>query len=138
MCPTDVAKLEFFQFVKSTDGRHLYDMFNVIDQPSEALWEHHSNWWTNSKTEWDSKFNPRGILDATWCRFVMWTSKMFMDVFTRLMSTISINPTIYNGELLLWEVTLLKNLVLDLKLATKIDSENPKTWFQRIVALRKY
>ena len=137
LCPMDVAKLEFFQFIKTTDGRHLYDMFNIVDQPSEGLWNHYHNWWTTNKVDWDAKFNPRGNLDATWCRFVFWTSKMFMDIYTRMISTMTINPTIYNGEQLLWEATLLKNLILDLKLATKTDSTSPKTWFQRVVALRK-
>jgi len=137
LCPPDIAKFEFYQFIKSTEGRHLYDMFNVIDQPSEALWEHYHNWWTSSKIEWDNQFNPRGNLDATWCRFVMWTSKMFMDIYSKVLATMSINPTIYNGEELLWEATMMKNLILELKLATKMDSVAPKTWFQRVVALRK-
>ena len=56
ICPGDQAKLEFFQFIKSLDGRDLYDMFNVVDQPSEGLWAHYNNWWVEQKHNWDAKF----------------------------------------------------------------------------------
>ena len=138
LCPPDMATMDFFQFIKAPEGRDLYDMFNIVDQPSESLWEHHNNWWTSNKITWDDQFNPRGKLDVTWCRFIMWSSKLFMSVYMTVLKTVTVNPSLYNGEQMLWEATLMKNLILDMKLATKIDSKNPKTLFQRLVALRKY
>ena len=137
LCPMDQAKMEFFHFVKSLDGRHLHDMFNVFDQPSEALWEHYSNWWTSNKIEWDNQFNPTGRLDNSWVRFVVWTSKMFMSVYETVFMQMAINPSLINGEEILWKSTLMRNLILELKLATKLDSINPKTWFQKMVNLPK-
>ena len=135
--PPDLAKVEFFQFVKSNDGKDLYDMFNIIDQPTEGLWNHYNNWWTTHKEEWDAKYNPRGILDTSWARFVTWTSKAFMKVFMDVLMIMTTNPSLMNGEQLLWYTILMKNFILDLKLATKEDSVVPKTWFQKMVALRK-
>ena len=137
ICPGDQAKLEFFQFIKSLDGRDLYDMFNIYDQPSESLWEHYNNWWTSNKVDWDNEFNPRGTLDNSWVRFIVWSSKMFMTAFMAVYFKISINPSMINGEELLWYATIMKNLVLDMKLATKLDSTQPKTWFQKVVNLQK-
>ena len=136
--PPDLAAMEFFQFIKGTDGRDLYDMFNVVDQPSEGLWGHYADWWTSNKVGWDDQFNPRGTLDTSWARFVTWTSKAFMKIFMDILMTMTMNPSLMNGEQLLWQTTILKNLVLELKLANLMDTVQPKTWFQRIVALRKY
>ena len=135
--PPDLASVEFFQFIKSNDGRELYDMFNVVDQPTEGLWNHYADWWTTNKIQWDDKFNPRGILDTSWARFVTWSSKTFMKVFMDILTTVTMNPSLLNGESLLWQTTILKNIILDLKLANKADTTNPRTWFQRMVALRK-
>ena len=135
--PPDLAAIEFFQFVRGTDGRDLYDMFNVVDQPSEGLWEHYSNWWTSNKIEWDNQFNPRGTLDTSWARFVTWTAKTFMKVYLDIVATMTLNPSLMNGEQLLWQTTVLKNLILELKLANLMDVVQPKTWFQKMVALRK-
>ena len=137
ICPQDQAKMEFFQFIKSPDGKDLFDIFNIFDQPSESLWEHYSNWWTSNKIDWDNQFNPRATLDNSWIRFVVWSSKMFMTVFMTVFMKVSLNPSLLNGEELIWYATMLKNIVLDLKLATKLDSVDPKTWFQRVVKLRK-
>lgn len=138
MCPADLASVEFFQFLKMPEGRDLYDMFTVIEQPSEALWNHYHTWWSDNKQVWDEKFNPRGILDPSWARFVAWTSKAFMRIFMDILTIMTMNPSLMNGEQLLWQTTLLKNFILDLKLATSADSVRPSTWFQRLVALRKY
>ena len=138
MCPADLASVQFFQFVKIPDGRHLYDMLTIADQPSEALWNHYENWWTTNKQAWDERYNPRGILDPTWARFVAWTSKAFMAQYMGLLNIMTLNPSLINGEQLLWITTVLKNFVLDLKLASSADSERPNTFFQKIVALRKY
>ena len=129
--------MEFFQFIKGTDGRDLYDLFNVVDQPTEGLWNHYCNWWTTNKQEWDARFNPRGILDTSWARFVSWTAKMCMNIYMEVFKTMTMNPSLINGEQLLWQTTLMKNLILDLKLANQMDSVQPKTWFQKVVALRK-
>ena len=135
--PPDLAHVEFFQFIKSNDGKDLYDMFNVVDQPSEGLWNHYLNWWTSNKIDWDLNFNPRGTLDTSWARFVTWTSKAFMKIFMDLLITMTMNPSLMNGEQLLWMTTIMKNFILELKLASKEDATNPKTWFQKMVALRK-
>ena len=129
--------MDFFQFIKSTDGRDLYDMFTVVDQPSESLWTHYHNWWTSNKIEWDDKFNPRGTLDTSWARFVAWTAKAFMRIFMDILTCMTMNPSLMNGEQLLWQTTLMKNFILDMKLANLMDVVQPKTWFQRMVALRK-
>ena len=135
--PPDLAKVEFFQYIKSNDGKDLYDMFNVVDQPTEGLWQHYLNWWTTNKIDWDNQFNPRGILDTSWARFVTWSTKAFMKVFMDILMTMTMNPSLMNGEQLLWMTTILKNIILDLKLATLVDSVHPKTWFQKVVALRE-
>lgn len=135
--PPDLAAMEFFQFIKGPDGKELYEMFTVVDQPSEGLWAHYNNWWTTHKLEWDNRFNPRGILDTSWARFVAWTSKAFMRVYMDVLICMTINPSLANGEKLMWQTTLMKNFILDLKLANQMDSVQQKTWFQRMVQLRK-
>ena len=135
--PPDLAKIEFFQFIKSNDGKDLYDIFNIIDQPTEALWNHYCNWWTTNKEVWDNKYNPRGTLDTSWARFVTWTSKAFMKVFMDTLMIMTVNPSLMNGEQLLWYTVLMKNCILELKLTTTEDAVGQKTWFQKMVMLRK-
>ena len=137
ICPMDQAKMEFFHFIKAPDGRDLYDIFNIYDQPSESLWDHYANWWASSKIEWDNQFNPSDRLDNSWVRFVVWSSKMFMSVYQTVFMKMALNPSLLNGEELLWCITFMKNMVLDLKLAHKLDADTPKTWFQRMVNLPK-
>ena len=109
----------------------------MVDQPTEALWNHYFNWWTTNKEVWDNKYNPRGILDTSWARFVTWTSKAFMKVYMDMLMIMTVNPSLMNGEQLLWYAVLLKNFLLDLKLTTLADAAGQKTWCQRMVMLRK-
>ena len=136
--PSDLASVDFFPFVQSNAGKDLYDMLSIFDQPSEALWNHYANWWSSNKIGFEDKYNPRGTLNTFWIRYVQWTSKTFMTAFNDLTLKLTMNPSMINGEELLWQTTLMKNLILDLKLATKLDAKNPSTWFQKMIALRKY
>ena len=50
-----MAKLGFYQFLKSNHGADLLDMLCIPGQPSPALWTVYLNWWGNSKQDIDGK-----------------------------------------------------------------------------------
>ena len=51
----DMAKMGFFQFLRSEHGSDLLDMLFLAGQPTPALWAEYTTWWGNSKQELDAK-----------------------------------------------------------------------------------
>ena len=43
-------------------------------------------------------------------RFVTWTSKAFMKVYMDMLMIMTVNPSLMNGEQLLWYTVLMKNI----------------------------
>ena len=52
--PTDLAKKEFFVFIKSALGNDLLEMLHLDGQPSPHMWGAYADWWIKSKTEFDN------------------------------------------------------------------------------------
>ena len=135
-CPGDVAKLSFFQFLKSPLGADLNCMFHLSGQPSPDQWDVHNRWWLREREDLDDRLGRRG--DAPdWPMFVVWRSKLFMHVFLDLQRKMVTNLTAVPLERIIWDVTTLRNILLELKLVSQEDLKDPKTYFQKVATMGK-
>ena len=53
--PQDVAKLDFYRFIKSPMGADLHEMIFLEGQPSQIQWDHLNDWWLLNKQQLDEK-----------------------------------------------------------------------------------
>ena len=135
-CPQDIAKLSFFQFVKSAMGSDLMVMCHLNGQPNPAEWDNYNRWWLLEREQLDDRLGRRG--DAPdWPMFVAWRSKLFMNVFMDIQKHMTINLTTLPLERLIWDLTALRNILLELKLVNVEDLKKPVTYFQKVAVMGK-
>ena len=103
-------------------------------QPSPALWRHYENWWGGAKVQWLDQVSPRKDDVPDWHMRAMWLSKQFMATYWRMMSMFTLNMSTMNVEYLIWHLTMLRNVLLELYLVKPADLEAgmKATIFQKI------
>ena len=130
-CPSDLAKMEFYDFIKSPMGQDLYLMLSLPGQPDPNQWDIHLRWWLDSRESVDNKLGRRG--DAPdWPVLVMWKSKVFMSIFMDVQKAVAINITMMPLEQLIWNFTALRNILADLHLVNLENLDKPTTFFQKL------
>ena len=136
-CPQDVAKLTFYQFIKSPLGSDLMVMLCLGGQPNPAQWDVHSRWWLRQREEMDNKLKTRG--DAPdWPIYVTWRAKLFMSIFLETQKIMVINITMVPLEKLIWNFTAMRNILVDLALVVEEDLVKPVTYFQKLAKMGNY
>ena len=136
-CPTDIAKLSFYQFLKSNMGSDLTAMLCLNGQPNPSQWDNHNRWWLLQREILDDKLGRRG--DAPdWPMFVWWRSKLFMSTFLDIQKYMTVNLTMVPLEKLIWDFTALRNILLELHLVAQEDLKKPVTYFQKVAVMGKY
>lgn len=166
--PPDLAKESFWQFIQSTRGTELMSMLSIggktwlgnfltqtyiklkpnlscfpltfrSGQPSPALWRHYENWWGSAKVQWLDQVSPRKDDVPDWHMKAMWLSKSFMTTYWQVMQPLCMNMSIINVELLIWKLTMLRNILVELYLVKSADLEAgmKSTTFQKIAQAGK-
>ena len=136
-CPADVAKLSFYQYIKSPLGGDLMLMFCLNGQPNPAQWDVHNRWWLRQREDMDAKNKMRG--DAPdWPMYVTWRSKLFMSIFLETQKIMVVNITMVPLEKLIWNFTAMRNILLDLHIVVEADLEKPATYFQKLAKMGKF
>ena len=129
-----MAKLSFFQFLKSPMGSDLNTMLHLPGQPDPGQWDIHNRWWLLQRENLDDRLGRRG--DAPdWPMFVAWRSKLFMHTFLDLQGKMVTNLTAVPLEKIIWDLTTLRNILLELKLVNQEDLKDPKTYFQKVAVM---
>ena len=135
-CPPDVAKMSFFQFIKSPLGVDLWSMLSLNGAPNPSDWEKHERWWQDQKQALHERLARRG--DAPdWAMFCVWRAKLFMHIFLDIQKIMVINITLWPLEKLIWDLTALRNILLEMKLVDETGLDKPETYFQRIAVMGK-
>ena len=130
----DIAKMSFFQFLRSPPGGDLMLMFLLPGQPNPDQWDIHNRWWLSAREALDDKLGRRG--DAPdWPLYVTWRSKLFMSIFLETQKYIVINITEISLEKLIWNFTAMRNILIDLKLVQEEDLKSPKGYFQKLAVM---
>ena len=133
-CPMDIAKMSFFQVVKSPLGSDLAAMLCLNGQPDPAGWDNYNRWWLLQREQLDDRLGRRG--DAPdWPMFVIWRSKLFMSIFLDIQKVMTVNLTAVPLEKLVWDFTALRNILVELRLVQLEDLKKPKTYFQKIAVM---
>ena len=135
-CPPDIASLTFFQFLKSPMGADFTVMCHLNGQPNPADWDNYNRWWLLQREQLDDKLGRRG--DAPdWPRFVAWRSKLFMSTFMDIQKHMTVNLTMLSLEKIIWDLTALRNILLELHLVNPEDLKKPTTYFQKVAVMGK-
>ena len=135
-CPPDIAKLTFYQFVKSPMGVDFAVMCHLNGQPNPGEWDNYNRWWLLQRQQLDDKLGRRG--DAPdWPMFVAWRSKLFMSIFMDIQKHMTTNLTAVSLEKLIWDLTALRNILLELQLVYLEDLKKPSTYFQKVAVMGK-
>ena len=133
-CPPSMAKMTFYQFIKSSMGVDLWSMLSLAGPLNPDKWDVHNRWWTRQHGWLHDKLGRRG--DAhDWIMFVIWRSKLFMHTFLDVQKILVLNITILPLEKLIWDLTMLRNILLDLKLVAEEDLHKPSTYFQKLATM---
>ena len=133
-CPPDVAKLTFYQFVKSPLGADFTTMVSLGGPLNPAQWDHYERWWLRNREDVNSKLQIRGE-QSDWVMFVAWRAKLFMHIFLGIQKNMVINITAVTLEQLIWDFTALRNILLELRLIVEDDLEKPSTYFQKVAVM---
>ena len=136
-CPEDLAKLEFYQFVKSPLGANLHAMLLMPGQPSPDLWDQHNRWWLNAREALDNKTGKRGD-SPDWPTLVIWKSRIFMSIVDEVLKVIMINPTMWPLEQYIWSFVSMRNILLDLFLVEQSQLKKPVTYFDKVAVIGKF
>ena len=132
----DIAKMSFFQFLRSPLGGDLMLMFLLPGQPSQDQWDIYNRWWLSAREDLDDRLGRRG--DAPdWPLYATWRSKLFMSIFLETQKHMVINITEVSLEKLIWNFTAMRNILLDLKLVNEDELKSPKTYFQKVAVMGK-
>ena len=54
---------------------------------------------------------------------VMWRSKVFMSIYMKMVVQFSTNMSTINAELLVWQLTAMRNILVELSLVKEADLE---------------
>ena len=136
-CPPDVAKLTLFQYVKSPMGADLWSLLALNGPLNPDQWDQYDRWWLNTKETLHNKLGRRGEA-PDWIMFVHWRSKLFMSAYLEIQKVAVINVTMVPLEMLIWNFTLLRNILIELKLVAEDDLVKPTTFFQKLATIGKY
>ena len=70
----------------------------------------------------------------------MWLSKSFMVTYWQIVQLLALNMSTMNAEYLVWKLTMLRNILLELYLVKSADLEAgmKSTTFQKIAQAGKY
>ena len=135
--PMDIAKMTFYQILKSPAGADLWSMLSLNGVPNPDQWEIHNRWWLDQKQVLHNKLGRRG--DAPdWATFCLWRAKLFMHIFLDVQKIMVINISMWPIEKLIWDLTALRNILLEMKLVDEDNLTKPETFFQRIAVMGKY
>ena len=118
-------------------GADLWAILSLGGPLNPDKWDLHERWWLRQKGELHDKLGRRG--DASdWIMYVTWRSKLFMHTFLDVQKIMVLNITMVPLEKLIWDFTMLRNILLDLKLVAVEDLAKPSTYFQRLATMGKY
>ena len=107
-------------------------MLGIAGQPSESLWAHHENWWNNARQKWNNALKTQQD-QPDWPQLVWWRSKTFMAVYMKVLTEVITNPSRPSLEGLMWDFTVMRNALLDLKLVSETDLQGKaNNLFQKI------
>ena len=135
-CPPDVAKMSFFQFVQSPLGADLLVMLSLSGPLNPDQWAVQERWWLDQREKMDQKLHKRG--DAPdWPMYVAWRTKLFMHTYLEMQKCMVTNLTMVPIEKIIWNLTTLRNILLDLGLVFESDLEKPSTYFQKVAKMGK-
>ena len=135
-CPPSMAKMTFYQFIKSPMGLDLWSILSLSGPLNPEKWDVYNRWWLREKEALHDKLGRRG--DAhDWIMFVIWRSKLFMHTFLDVQKIMVLNITLMPLEKLIWDFTMMRNILLDLKLVCEEDLNKPNTYFQRLATMGK-
>ena len=136
-CPPDVAKMTFYQYIKSPMGADLWSILSLNGPLNPDQWEQFNRWWLNAKENLNNKLGRRGDT-SDWLMFVNWRSKLFMHTFLDIQKIVVLNVTMLPLEKIIWDFTMLRNILLDLKLVAEDDLVKPDSYFQKLATMGKY
>ena len=129
----DVGKLSFYQFVQHPLGADFMTMLSLNGSLNPDQWDVKERWWIEQRSALQDKLGLRGD-QPDWPMYVAWRSKLFMHIFFDLQKVMVINITMLPLEKLVWDLTALRNILIDLKLVLEEDLENPTTYFQKVAS----
>ena len=106
----------------------------VVGQPSPALWRHYENWWGTAKHQWLDQVSPRKDDVPDWHMKAMWMSRAFMTTYWHVLQMLIINMSTINLEYLIWKLTMLRNILVEMYLVrpADLDAGLKSTTFQKI------
>ena len=139
-CPADIAKTQFYQFVKSPMGLDLWKMLSLNGPLNPDDWDIYHRWWLEEKQKMQDKLLRRGDC-SEWPMFIVWRSQLFMHVLLEIQRNMVTNITAIPLEKLIWDFTTLRNILLEMKLVSEVDlvKKLPKpTHFQKIAVMGKF
>ena len=133
-CPPDMAKMTFYDFIKSLLGADLWAMLALAGPLNPDKWDVHNRWWLRQKEALQDRLGRRGD-SSDWIRFVIWRSKLYMHTFLDLQKIVCINITLLPLEKIIWDFVMLRNILLELKLVAEEDLNKPNTYFQKVATM---
>ena len=83
-----MAKMSFFEFLRSPMGVDLYRMLSLEYQPGPDDWERHAIWWNDCHERLRIELNKRGAFEE-YHEFVAWRSQLFMNTYWQLVAKVS-------------------------------------------------
>ena len=112
-------------------------MLSLAGPLNPDQWAVQERWWLNQREKMDDKLQRRG--DAPdWPMYVAWRTKLYMHTFFETQKCMVVNLTMVPIEKIIWNLTTLRNILLDLGLVFESDLEKPATYFQKVAVMGMY
>ena len=117
-------------------GADLWSLLSLNGPLNPDQWDQFNRWWLNAKEHLNNKLGRRGD-SSDWLMFVHWRAKLFMHTFLDLQKIVVLNVTMLPLEKIIWDFTMLRNILLELKLVAEEDLAKPNTYFQKLATMGK-
>ena len=131
--PTDIARLNFFQFIQVNMGQSVMEVITLNGWPGKDEWVKWEAWWDKESNGVAEDMTRRGEkgLSTKW----PFKAKRLADIIIHAVNEMNViaveNMTQWSVEKWMWRVNLIKNALIELKiLPWPIPRET--NWFTRI------